>query len=108
MRETLRCQDRWERDLVLTDERWYGKILLDHPELTDALRAVRSTLTDPEFVNYDKSRDGVENYYRSVIVPPPFGRRLLKICVLFDGADGLVLTAYPVYNVNPGEPRKWP
>lgn len=108
MLETLRCRDRWEREIVLLDGRWYGKILLDHPGLTNALRAVANTLTDPEFVNYDKGRDGVENYYRTVVLPSPFGRRLLKVCVLFDAEFGSVLTAYPVLNTNPGEPRKWP
>jgi hypothetical protein len=108
MYEVLRCVDRWGREIVLTDGRWYGKILLDHPQLTGALGAVKETLIAPSLINYDRIRDDVEIFYREVVLPPPFGRSLLKACIHFAAAEGYVLTAYTTVNINPGEVRKWP
>lgn len=69
--EILRCQDRWGRDVVLTDDRWYGKILPKHREITED--AIRQTITDPDQVNWDKALDGVEVFYRDVRLPRPHG-----------------------------------
>ena len=115
MQETLRCTDPLGRDITLTDARWYGKILLDHPILERCLDFVEQTLTVPDAINDDKSRPDVEVFYREVTLPAPVGRRLLKVCGRFAGtpddpgdAEGYVLTAYPVLNQGPGETRRWP
>lgn len=109
--EVFRCQDRWGRDIILIDERWYGKIRNLHSEITE--QAILLTLTDPDLVNWDKALDGVEVFYRDVLLPAPDGVSLVKVCVHFQ-VDvyetvevGLVTTAYTVFNVNPEERRKW-
>ena len=73
MLETLRCQDPWKREIILTDERWYGKILFDHPVLAACLDHVKQTLTAPDVVNYDQTRLDVENFYRRLRLPDPIG-----------------------------------
>jgi hypothetical protein len=105
--ETLRCQDPWGREIVLLDAHWYGKILIDHPELADALDAVEQTLTDPELVNYDKAYENREVYYRRTSLPAPYGWSLVKVIVEFAGDEGEVITAFVAYNVNPDERFRW-
>lgn len=109
--EILRCTDRWGRDVVLTDDRWFGKIQRRHPEITE--EALELVLTDPDLVNWDKALEGVEVFYRTVFLPPPDGRSLVKATVRFviDEVEtvvvGAVTTAYVEYNINPLEPIKW-
>lgn len=108
MLETLRCQDRWEREIILTDERWHGKILFDHPVLADCLDHVKQTLTAPDVVNYDQTRLDVENFYRRLRLPDPIGWAYLKVCVRFNVSPGHVLTAYPMLRIKQTEMQKWP
>lgn len=108
MMETIRCTDPRGRDIVLRDERWYGKILDDHPELTGAEAAIRATLEIPDLINADKQFDDVEVYYREVLLPAPHGRQLVKVVVRFRDDEGDVLSAYPVRNVHPLEVPLWP
>lgn len=105
--ETLHCYDPWGREIVLTDDVWYGKILIDRPYLSNTLAAVEGTLTAPELVNDDKTFDNREVYYRREQLPPPVGRKLLKVVVEFSGDAGRVVTAFPAFNVNPDERYRW-
>jgi hypothetical protein len=117
MHETFRCIDPRGREIVLWDDRWYNKIIdprRGRPQLADALDDIRLTLTIPELITADKSREGVEVYYRgAVALPPPYGRSLLKVCVLFPEDEwgdsmGSVLTVYPVSEPHPLEQQLWP
>jgi hypothetical protein len=75
MHETFRCIDPREREIVLWDDRWYGKIIdaqRGRPQLASLLDDIRLTLMQPELISEDKGRVGVEVYYRSnIVVPPP-------------------------------------
>jgi hypothetical protein len=110
MYEVFRCTDPWGREIVLMDDRWYAKILDDHPQLIGADWAVSVTLTDPQQLRNDKNQDNVEVFYREVVLPSPYGRSLLKVVVSFadDPDEGEVLSAYPVDNVSPLEVQIWP
>ena len=65
-------------------------------------------------INADKSRKEVEVYYRGdVTLPAPYGRSMLKVCVMFDEDEwgditGSVITVYPVLEPHPLERRLWP
>jgi hypothetical protein len=84
------------------------------PQLAGLLDDIKLTLMQPELISEDKVRAGVEVYYRSnIVVPPPYGRSMLKICVLFSEDEwgdfsGSVLTVYPVAKPHPLERRIWP
>ena len=108
MLEALRCQDPWEREIILTDERWYNKILFDHPILANRMDDVKLTVIDPSIVNYDETRLNVENFYRRLRLPAPVGWTYLKVCVRFNAVPGYVLTAYPTVIIKQAELRKWP
>ncbi len=107
IQETLRCQGRWGREIVLMDDVWYGKILVQRPQLATALDAVERTLSDPDQVNDDKTFANREVFYRRSLLPPPYGWKLLKVVVRFAGAEGRVITAFPAFNVNPDERYRW-
>lgn len=111
MMEVLRCQDRWGREIVLTTERWYGKILRKHREMTE--NAIRQAPIDPDQVNLDKSLAAVEVFSREVVLPAPHGRSLVKVCVRFardeyEGVEvGKIISAYTTFNMNDLEECKW-
>jgi hypothetical protein len=97
MHETFRCIDPRDREIVLWDLRWYDKIIdpkRGRPQLAGLLDDIKLTLMQPELINEDKGRAGVEVYYRSnIVVPPPYGRSMLKICVLFSEDEWGTLSA---------------
>ena len=73
MLETFRCSDPRGREIVLWDDRWYGKIInprRGRPQLAGALDDIRLTLTNPDQINADKSRESVEVYYRGDVALP--------------------------------------
>ncbi len=105
--ESLRCQDPWGREIVLTDDVWYGKILVKRPHLADALDAVERTLRDPQQLNDDRSHPRREVYYREDLLPAPDGWSIVKVVVEFDGDQGRVVTVFPVFNVHPDERLRW-
>ena len=105
---TLRCRDPMGREIVLMDDVWHGKILIKRPELHSALDVVERTLTDPELICDDKDFDDREVFYRRDLLPPPYGRKLLKVVVRFATDAGEVITVFPAFNVNPDERCRWP
>src|SRR3712207_3152678 len=81
VRETLRCRDPLGREIVLMDDRWYGKVLVDRPELQSALDVVERTITDPDSICDDKFFDDREVFYRRDLLPSPHGWKLVKVVV---------------------------
>lgn len=55
MAEIVRCTDRWERLIVLIEDRWVDHILTRRPEFAGQQAVLEATLTDPAFVNHDRS-----------------------------------------------------
>jgi hypothetical protein len=117
MLETFRCSDPRDREIVMWDDRWYNKIIHPRhgrPQLASSLADIRLTLTNPDLINADKTREGVEVYYRGgATLPAPYGRSILKVCVFFSEDEwgdvlGSVLTVYPVHEPHPLEQRLWP
>ncbi len=55
----------------------------------------------------------MEVFYREVVLPPPHGWSLVKVCVRYrideyEGVEvGTVTTAYTVFNINHLEQCKW-
>ena len=111
------CRDRWGREIVLTEESWYGHIIFEHPVMHGNDALVADAITAPHRVMYDAEHDDREAFYRLGRVPNAPRRllhRYLKVCVEFlpAGAGGAVLgrvvTAYPSNQFKPGERQKWP
>jgi hypothetical protein len=106
--EVFRRGDYRGREVVLTDARWYGKILLDHVVLAPHLNKVEQTLSEPLLVRDDLTWPDVENFYRRFVFPGPIGRIYLKVSVRFTDSEGYVLTAYPTKWLKQGEMQLWP
>ena len=112
MPDILRVRDRWRRLVVLPEENWTGKILLDHAELVGNEASVRLALVDPDQVTHDRDYADREVFYRRGALPPPDDRDFLKVCVAYRTlADGTILgrvvTAFATNRVKPGETTKW-
>lgn len=114
MGDVIRCNDQWGRTIVLSDERWHRKILRDHLEMTGNEDCVLKTLTEPYCVTHDRERGDVEVFYLPFVLPEPYQRTWLKVCVRFRSRlpwtkhTGEVLTAYATDRVHPDEQEKWP
>ena len=113
MAELMRCDDRWSRSIVLTDDSWFNHILIDHDILDGYGHLIEETLVDPDVVTYDRHHSNGENYYRVVSFPPPENESYLKVCVRFEQNHtsgervGIVVTAYPAFRIKRSEKVKW-
>lgn len=112
MAELLRCADRWGREVVLYDDTWYDKILVDHPIMDGQLGAVEQSLSDPDRVNYDAQYGSGENYYLYGVLQYPTDVFYLKVVVRYETREGvsmgIVISAYPTRNYGRvGERVNW-
>lgn len=112
MAEVLRCADRWGREVILYEDTWYDKILVDHPEVADELDVVELTLTNPDRVTFDTGHDTGENFCRFAVLRYPYDSLYLKVVVRFDERDdfarGVVISVYPTRDYSQGSERmKW-
>ena len=112
MAEVLRCADRWGREVVLYEDTWYDKILVDHPEMADGLDAIETVLTNPDRVNFDAMHNTGENFYRYGVLRYSHDSFYLKVVVRFEVRDGrmrgIVISAYPTRHHGQGDERmKW-
>jgi hypothetical protein len=100
------------RSVVAKRERWIGHVKVRHPEISDHLDAVRQGIEAPERIFADAGNPDGVNYYRFGVLPSPYHRLYLKVCVTFDvDADGLMgtlVTAYPTKRFGRGEVQLWP
>lgn len=109
------CQDPAGRLVALTIARWVGHILPRHPELAEQQDAVLSTIEEPDEIRHDIEHRNRECYYRLGVLPDPFRRLYLKVCVEFGSEDAfgrdaiaVVVTTFPVRRPKQGEVIKWP
>lgn len=114
MAEILRCQDRWGRIVILHDDTWYEKILMDHAEVPDNPSMVEEVIQDPDRVNFDALSPNGENFYRRRVLQHPYDMDYLKVVVRFavtessSEAIGTVVSAYSsVHYRKAGERHKW-
>lgn len=112
MAELLRCADRWGREVVLYEDTWYDKILVDHPIMDGQLDAVEQSLSNPDRVNYDAKYGSGENYYLYDVLQYPIEGFYLKVVVRFETHEGVsmgtVISAYPTRGYGrAGERMKW-
>ncbi|MDP9365926.1 MAG: hypothetical protein M3Q10_17190 [Chloroflexota bacterium] len=111
--ELLRCVDPWGREIVLTAATWTLHVLPDRAPLVGNEEGVRLTLTAPQVVMRDATRDDRAVYYRRGALPAPYDHLYLKVVVDFPTAgtastDGRVATAFPTRRFRPGEQQTWP
>ena len=109
------CFDPFGRNVVATLGRWEEHIEGGHPEVDEHFAAAQSTVEAPEIVTADAKNQTRENFYRRGVLPPPFDRLYLKVCVAYGpgrvlGAFliGQVVTAYPTRTIGRGEAQRWP
>lgn len=108
----MRYRDRWQREVVLPEETWHDKILLDHGELLGNEASIERTLVDPDEVRFDRDHPDREVFSRRAALPPPDNDALLKVVVAFRIAPpnrrrGRIVTAYATGTVKPGERVRW-
>ena len=107
MDEVFRVTDRWARVIVLTQQQWQSHVLTRHPDLHGLETVVADTLTDPTFVNFDRTYANREVFYRPFPLPHPSGRLLVRVVVRF-GPIGEVITTHLIPKPHRKEQRKWP
>lgn len=113
MGDLLRCVDRTGRDVVLSEEAWFGRILRDHAMLGGYEGLIQVVVQDPNRVTRDLNRSNRECFYRQGVFPD-YPRLFLKVVVEFRQGDltgavsGYVVTAYPLQRVRSGEEQLWP
>jgi len=76
---------------------------------------VRSTVEEPDEIRSDARLQNRESYYRWAILPEPYHRLSLKVCVEFGPAGalgqesiGIVVTAFPLRRPKAREAHRWP
>jgi len=110
----LSAVDPWGRAIKVTEEQWRRHVPPDHQELIDLEGAVAATLTAPTDVAYDADDGRRDSFYRLGVLPPPYDRLFLKVCVEFalstvsSAPRGFVVTAYPTQRIKQPEVLKWP
>ena len=113
-RDIFRCRDRWDRDIVLTEDCWRLHILVRHPEFAGNEGCLQATLVAPVVVNQDAVRPNREAFYARSPLPRPFSRVYVKVVVEFHHVgpglppQGEVITSHFVDQPNPKEQRLWP
>jgi hypothetical protein len=110
--EVLRCADQWGREVVLYEDTWYDKIVVDHIDMVDRFDAIIAVLAQPERVHFDATYANGENFYGRDYPDHPFSPDYLKVVVRYefigDIEVGTIVSAYPAphYRKN-GERFKW-
>jgi hypothetical protein len=106
----LNCHDRERRIVTMTQHYWETHIVdrrgswINHESY---LKAIKSTIYDPELVRYDKDHPEREVCYAR----PPMEHHpdyYMKVVIQYDGGQGFVVTAFPTDKPHPGEDHKWP
>ncbi len=114
MANLWRCQDRWGREIVLTDARWHAHIVHEHRAMAPHRDLVRQTVESPEEVKHDRTKASREVFYRRWRLSRHGRLVWLKVVVRFTtdprtlAERGTVVTAYPTNRQKPGERHKWP
>lgn len=105
----LRCADRFNREIVLYQDRWYDHIMSDHQELSGREAAVLATLEHPHAIRRDRFRADRECYYRRGDLPRR--HRYVKVVVEFVdtpfGIVGTVITAFAADRIHDHEAHLW-
>ena len=105
--------DYAHREVLARFGRWILHIEARHPEVDEHFDAVERVLADPYRVTQDATYHNRLNYYRPSVLPAPYDRLYLKVCVVFyrigqTGMIGEVVTAYPTTRIRRGEVQQWP
>ncbi len=111
----LSCFDPFGRNVVATLGHWENHIEDGHPEVDEHFAAAQLTVEAPEIVTADAKHQNRENYYRRGVLPSPYDRLYLKVCVAYGPGSvlgtfliGQVVTAYPARAVGRGGAQRWP
>jgi hypothetical protein len=120
----VHARDRWNRTVRLDDWYWKLHIYYGHPEFRDCwpspercpfchdrcnsnFYCLEQSIVDPWVVCRDKDHADRDNFYRPLILPPPFTDFWLKVVVRFDQTLGDVVTCYPTNKVHPDDTVRW-
>ena len=106
MSDVINVADPRGKNIKCTRDCWYGHVLNGHPFLKKSLKAVRTTITKPDFIHNDRFSLTVENYYRKV--SGPNGDSFYRITVEFNSGSGEVRTVYKCSRAKNGEIQIWP
>lgn len=106
MSDLFNVSDPRGKNIKCTKECWYGHVVYRHPFLDHYIRAVKTTLRKPSFINSDRFSSTAENYYRKVVKPN--GEYYYRVTVEFNGGNGVVRTVYKCDSTKKKEVQIWP
>ena len=111
----LHCFDPFGREVTARRGQWESHIENGHPEVDEHFGVLEATIRHPERINADATYPNRENFYRRGVLPPPYDRLHLKVCVGFGPGNllgtftvGPVIMAYPTKGFGRGETQRWP
>lgn len=100
-------KDRWQRDIVLYEDTWFGHIVPGHEDLRHHEAAVAKVIEKPYRVMYDALKESRECFYAQI--RPDFPNVFIKVCVEFIlEREGLVVSAFLTPSLRSDEVQRWP
>jgi hypothetical protein len=93
--------------VTCTSEVWDEHVLAGHPEMAGCEAEVSACITNPLYgiIYADRDHPKRSIYY---MLRKHVPREYLKVVVEVDDAGGIVITAYPTFNVKAREYPQWP
>ncbi len=111
----LHCFDPLGREVIARLGQWRDHIEDGHPEMNEHFASVQQTIERPEQINIDANYSNRKNFYRHGVLPAPYDRVYLKVCVAYGPGNALgtflrgeVITAYPTRRIGRREVQQWP
>jgi hypothetical protein len=106
MSDLFNVADPRGKNVKCTKDCWYGHVINRRPFLNNYIRAVKTTIRKPSFINSDRFSLTTENYYRKVVRPN--GGFYYRVTVEFYSGSGEVRTEYKCDSTKNGEVQIWP
>ena len=94
MPDLFQVTDVFGDTVCLPDRRWYGHILLIHPEIRPFLNELETTIQRPDCVYSSESDADVKLFYKRGIGQGKYRNLYLKVVVSYRTQPAIVKTAF--------------
>ena len=110
--DLFRCRDKDGIDIVCYRNTWINHIVQQHPEMNGKEILVKAVIENPDEIYQDSTWPDTRNIYNPAVLPEPFDKYYLKICleyrVNFGGKKrGYVKTAFACLRIKKGDILIW-